>query len=68
MEGFFEAKETLVERLGNSFGVMRLIGGELAEGKEREVWERICGGGGRGGSGVGRGKGGGINRWSGELS
>ena len=47
MEGFFEANETLVEGLG-IFCVMRLIGGELAEEKEREVWERICGGAGMG--------------------
>ena len=47
MEGFFEAKEILVEGLDDFFGVTRLIGGELAEEKEREVWERICGGGGR---------------------
>ncbi len=48
MEGFYEANETLLEGLGNFFGVMRLIGGELAEEKEREVWERICGGAGMG--------------------
>ena len=48
MEGFFEAKEILVEGLDDFFGVTRLIGGELAEEKEREVWERICGGAGRG--------------------
>ena len=31
MEGFFEAKEILVEGLDDFFGVTRLIGGELAE-------------------------------------
>ena len=48
MEGFFEANKTLVEGLVVFFGVMRLIGGELVEEKEREVRERICGGAGRG--------------------
>lgn len=48
MEEFFDATKALVEGLSNFFGVMRLIGGELAEEKEREVWERICGGAGMG--------------------
>jgi len=41
MEGFFEPTKALVEGLSNFFGVMRLIGGELAEEEEREVWAGI---------------------------